>query len=103
MTGRSLEYFECTGEITSSVHLPGTSGTHLEPSGHRNLGAVRDRSFWNLSMHGTESQYPVALTQMRAEVRPQFMAREILLDPAGHRKPGGVWDRILVVSASGRI
>jgi len=42
-TLRSLDNPENTEEITTSGHILGTRSTLLEPAGHTNLGAVKDR------------------------------------------------------------
>lgn len=100
MNLRRLDNHERTGEKISSGHLQGTSGTIMEPSGHWNLGTVRDTIILVFVHAQSLSQCPVALTQLRAEVRPQYLLPGNLLEPTGHRKCEAVLDRILVVSAS---
>lgn len=62
LVSRNADTPESTSETTTSAHIPGPRGICLEPSGHRNRGAVWDRSFclhqkltlWHSSLY----QYP---------------------------------------------
>jgi len=73
MDSQKGENLECSGETTTSVHIPGPLGIYLEPSGDRSLGAVRDRS---LPVPKAKSQSQGALTHMRAEVRSPVLLWE---------------------------
>lgn len=81
---RTVEGPVMTGETTSSVHLPGSRGTRLEPS-----GAVRDRIC--LPMHGPESQYSGKLSHLSVEVRPPFLQERPSCTPQdiGNQEPNG--------------
>jgi len=78
------------------------SVTHLEPSGHKNLGVVMERILLVLSALRAESQSLGPLTYQRAEVKPPLLLQGTSLDLSGHRKPGVVWNRILPFSACTR-
>lgn len=73
-TLKSADNPESSGKTTISAHIPGPRGIHLELSGQRNLGAVRERgSLQSLPAPRAESQSPRALTHLRAEVRTPLL------------------------------
>lgn len=99
MTLRNAVIPETSGETANTVHIAdqGEPSWRTQDTGSYEQSGIR--SFLSLPWHGVESLSPNALTNTSAEVTPQFLLKETLLKPLGHKKPGAVWERILLVSA----